>query len=114
MVESKRNPAKVKRASSHPDRPGRECKAEPGSLVPHVDRTRCEGKGDCIEVCPYDVFQIGQMDEAEFQGMPFLVRLKLRVHGKRTVFLPRADSCRACGLCVVACPEKALTLHDSA
>ena len=48
------------------------------------------------------------------RAMPLLVRLELRVHGKKTVFLPRADACNACGLCVVACPEKALTLAEVA
>jgi NAD-dependent dihydropyrimidine dehydrogenase PreA subunit len=32
------------------------------------------------------------------------------VHGKQTAFTPRADACHACGLCVVACPEKAIAL----
>jgi ferredoxin len=36
--------------------------------------------------------------------------MKLWVHGKQTAYTTRADACRACGLCVVACPEKAITL----
>lgn len=105
-----RNPEKAKRAAKHPKRPGKECKAEAGTWAPTVDRARCEGKGDCVEVCPYDVFEVGQMADEEYRKFPFLVRMKLRVHGKKTVFLPKIDACKACGLCVVACPEKALTL----
>jgi NAD-dependent dihydropyrimidine dehydrogenase PreA subunit len=78
--------------------------------VPKVDRRRCEGKADCVAVCPYDVFTVGPIDEAEYRALPALVRLKLFVHGKKTAFTPKAEACRACGLCVVACPEKAITL----
>ncbi|WP_113707468.1 hypothetical protein [Klebsiella michiganensis] len=28
------------------------CKRPPGEIVPVIDRNRCEGKGDCVEVCP--------------------------------------------------------------
>jgi len=105
-----RNPEKAKRAAKHPKRPGLECKAEAGAWAPVVDRKRCEGKGDCVEVCPYDVFEVGKIGDDEYAAMPLLVRLKLRVHGMKTARTPRLDACRACGLCVVACPEKALTL----
>lgn len=110
---AERNPEKAKRAAAHPDRPGEECKAEPGTARPRVDPRRCEGKSDCAEVCPYDVFEIGPIDEAVYRAMPAMVRFKLWVHGKKTAHVPRAEACRACGLCVVACPEKAITLVRS-
>jgi len=50
------------------------------------------------------------MDEADFRALSFFGRLKSRAHGKQTAYTPRADDCRACGLCVVACPENAITL----
>jgi NAD-dependent dihydropyrimidine dehydrogenase PreA subunit len=106
-----RNPEKTKRAARHPDRPGAECKADAGSWIPTVDRQRCEGKGDCIEVCPYGVFELGTIADDEYRAMPFGVRMKLWVHGKKTIYMPKLDACRACGLCVVACPEKALTIE---
>lgn len=110
----KRDPKKVQRAATHPDRPGEECKAEPGAYVPIVDPRRCEGKSDCVAVCPYDVFAVGPIDEAVYRAMPALVRFKLFVHGKRTAETPHADACRACGLCVVACPERAIRLEPRA
>jgi NAD-dependent dihydropyrimidine dehydrogenase PreA subunit len=86
------------------------CRHEPGTLRPRVDRRRCEGKAECVRVCPYDVFEVGPIDEHEYQSFSLLVRLKLRVHGKKTAHTPRADACRSCGLCVSACPEHAITL----
>ncbi len=102
---------KAKRAAAHLGRPGELCKAEPGAYRPVVNRARCEGKRDCVDVCPYDVFEVRKIDAAEYDALPFLVRLKLFAHGKQTAYTPHQDACRACGLCVVACPERAITLE---
>ena len=105
-----RNPAKARRAAAHPERPGEKCRAEPGRVVPVIDRTRCEGKRDCVEVCPYDVFEVRRMEDADFAALSFFMKMKSRAHGRQTAYTPRANACRACGLCVVSCPEKAISL----
>jgi 4Fe-4S ferredoxin len=87
------------------------CDADAGRLVPVVERSRCEGKKDCVEVCPYGVFEVRRMDDADFAGLSFLGRMKSRVHGRQTSYTPGADACHACRLCVTACPEKAITLR---
>ena len=110
MTETSRNPEKAKRAAAHPDRPGEACKAAPAAWRPVVDRRRCEGKSDCVQVCPYDVFEVSTIADDEYRALPALARFKLKVHGMRTAYTPRADACRACGLCVVACPEHAIAL----
>jgi len=102
--------SKAKRAARHPERPGEKCRATPGAFEPKVDRSRCEGKADCAAVCPYEVFEVRRMDHADFDALSFLARLKSRVHGRLTAYTPRANACQACGLCVVACPENAITL----
>jgi len=104
------DPVKARRAAKHPDRPGEACRAEPSRYRIAVDRARCEGKGDCVEVCPYGVFEVRRIDDADFAQLGWLGRLKSRAHGKKTAYTPNVDACHACGLCVVACPEKALTL----
>lgn len=105
-----KNAEKARRAATDPERPGAGCKAGPGIFRPEVNVQRCEGKGDCVAVCPYDVFEIGRIDDATFKAQPLRVRLKLWAHGKQTAYTPNADACRACGLCVVACPEQAIRL----
>jgi len=101
---------KARRAARHPERPGENCRAQPKKFIPVVDRSRCEGKHDCVEVCPYSVFEVRRIDDADFAKLSFLGRLKSRAHQRQTAYLPKADECRACGLCVVACPENAITL----
>jgi ferredoxin len=65
---------KARRAARDPKRPGEKCSAAPGVYRPAVDRSACEGKHDCVEVCPYDVFEVRRIDEARFR--------ETFVHGK--------------------------------
>jgi 4Fe-4S ferredoxin len=104
------NSEKARRAAKRPDRPGEKCGAEAGAYRPVVDRNACEGKRDCVEVCPYDVFEVRQIDDEDFSRLSFRGKLKSRAHGRLTAYTPKEDLCQACGLCVVACPEKAITL----
>lgn len=88
------------------------CRAEAGAFHPVVDPRRCEGKAACVAVCPYDVFEVRRMGDETFAALPLRAKLKVWAHGRQTAFTPRADSCRACGLCVAACPENAIQLID--
>ena len=78
--------------------------------MPLIDRARCEAKEDCVHVCPYHVFAVRRLTDGERQGLGWLARAKLFVHGGRQAFAVRAADCHACGLCVKACPEKAIRL----
>jgi NAD-dependent dihydropyrimidine dehydrogenase PreA subunit len=110
MNESSLNKEKARRAAKHPDRPGEECRADAGTYVPEINRSKCEGKRDCVEVCPYNVFEVRRMDDADFEALGFFAQLKSRAHKRQSAYTPNADQCKACGLCVVACPEKAIKL----
>ena len=85
-------------------------KAEPGVVKPLVDFTRCEAKGPCVEVCPYDVFEIRIIDALDYGNLSFFKKIKNKIHGGKVAYTPKADLCRACGLCLKVCPENAIRL----
>ena len=89
------------------------CADEAARFRPLIDRNRCEAKADCVRVCPYDVFEVRRIDDADFAKLGFLAKLKSRAHRRQTAYTPRADACQACGLCVVACPEGAIELVEA-
>ena len=86
------------------------CKGEPGRVAPVVDRNRCEAKEDCVRVCPYQVFEIRDLTREDRASLSLLGRLKAWAHGNRQAYVVRGADCRACQLCIAACPEQALRL----
>jgi 4Fe-4S ferredoxin len=97
-------------APSSDQRSAAACKSPPGTVIPVVNRNRCEAKADCVAVCPYEVFELRALTPDELAALSFLSRLRVRVHGGQQAFAVRADACRACGLCVSSCPERAISL----
>lgn len=87
----------------------KDCK-EPGVLVPIINRNKCEAKGDCLRVCPYDVFVLDTLTPEQRAAQSWVGRMKTWAHGGKQAFAVKAADCHACGLCVTACPEKAITL----
>ncbi len=92
-----------------------QCKSKsPGEIRPVVRADKCEGKAACVEVCPYNVFEVVSMPDDMYRALSFIGKLKARIHGMKTAATPNADQCMNCGLCVAACPEKAITLQKFA
>ena len=88
-----------------------ECKQEPGAFRPVIDRGRCEGKADCVRVCPVGVFVVGTLPHKLRTGLSIKDKLKGFVHRWQQALLVNEQACEACGQCVSACPEKAITLE---
>jgi NAD-dependent dihydropyrimidine dehydrogenase PreA subunit len=87
-----------------------ECKQAPGVFAPIIDRNRCEGKADCVRVCPTKVFVIGTLPKSARPGLSLKGKIKGVAHRWQQALLMNAERCEACGLCVSACPEQAITL----
>jgi len=85
-----------------------DCSDKP--IRPVIDRNRCEGKDECVRVCPYGVFTVRRMADEDFTKLSVIGKLKSIAHRRRTAYADRIDACHACGACVTACPEKAIKL----
>lgn len=89
------------------------CTAPPMAMEPVIDATRCEAKGACVKVCPYDVFELRTLTPEERAQLSPIHKLKAWVHGNQRAVAVRADACQACGRCVKACPERAIALRPA-
>lgn len=87
-----------------------ECKHEAGEFRPVIDRNRCEGKAGCVSVCPVAVFAIDTLPKAARAGLSLRGKVKGYAHRWQQALLINPTACEACGLCVEACPEAAITL----
>jgi 4Fe-4S ferredoxin len=90
--------------------PSADCKQPSGVVAPVINAHRCEGAGDCEDVCPYHVFALRKLTKPEMKALPFGPWLKVLAHGGKQAFVVNGEACHACGLCVAACPEKAIRL----
>ena len=88
----------------------RDCPQPAGTFHPVIDRNRCEGKAECVAVCPVKVFEIGVLPAEARTGLSFKGKLKGFSHSWRQAFAVRAEACEACGHCVKHCPEEAIVL----
>lgn len=55
-----------------------------------VDLSKCTGSGQCVQVCPVNLFELKE--------------------GKNHLFKEREDECLLCHACEVNCPAKAITI----
>jgi 4Fe-4S ferredoxin len=87
------------------------CQDDSGKVAPFVDRNRCEGKAECVRVCPYGVFQIRKLAPEDRSPLSATGKLKAWMHGWKQAYVVDPANCHACRRCVDACPEDALELR---
>jgi len=56
------------------------------------------------------VYAIGTLPKEERAGLSFRGKIKGLAHKWQQAMLVNAAACEACGLCIAACPEKAISL----
>ena len=87
------------------------CAEQAGKVAPVINRSRCEGKADCVAVCPYAVFEVRQFTWEELGDISLRGRLKAWAHKRMQADVVSPEACHACGLCLKSCPEDAITLE---
>ena len=87
------------------------CADHAGKVAPVINRGRCEGKADCVAVCPYEVFQVRQFSWDELGDISLRGKLKAWAHKRMQADVVAPKACHACGLCLKSCPENAITLE---
>lgn len=85
------------------------CDETGGKLMPVVDFNSCGAKEDCLAVCPYDVFEMRPIAAEDKAQLNLKGKIKTLFFNQKA-YLSDPGLCHACGLCVTACPEKAIKL----
>ncbi len=86
------------------------CPPFPSDFIASINPSKCEAKGPCVPACPYNVTTLLTLTSEQKTELSFLGKIKAKVHGNKRAFISKPDDCHACGLCVQACPEKAIQL----
>jgi NAD-dependent dihydropyrimidine dehydrogenase PreA subunit len=79
-------------------------------MIPVINRNKCEGKADCVAVCPMAVFAVQTLPAEQRKELSLIGKLKGYAHQWQQAYLVLPDACEGCGLCVRSCPESAITL----
>lgn len=85
------------------------CDERPGKLMPEVNFNSCGAKGDCVAVCPFDLFEMREITPEDKANLNLKGKIKTFFF-KEKAYIADPNLCHACGLCVPACPENAIKL----
>ncbi|SHK50206.1 4Fe-4S dicluster domain-containing protein [Reichenbachiella agariperforans] len=85
------------------------CAESGGKLMPLVDFNSCGAKEDCVAICPYDVLEMRPISLEDKAALNLKGKIKTFFF-KHKAYITDPSLCHACGLCVQACPEKAVRL----
>ena len=100
------------RRATDANRTGEHCAEPLGEWMPVVDHSRCEAHEDCVVACPYDVLELKPIEAADWSALGLRGKIRLLAQGRLSAYATGVERCRACGLCVQACPEQAISLRS--
>ena len=80
-----------------------------GTAAPVIDRDRCVGDAGCVAVCPHQVLALRPVAAQDCHGLPASTRFLLSLSSGLQAAVIAPERCRACGLCLAACSQQAIT-----
>lgn len=84
---------------------------EIGTTAPVIDRERCVGDAACIAVCPHQVLALRPVAAQDCDGLPASTRFLLSLSQGLQAAVAAPERCRACGLCLAVCSQRAIALR---
>ena len=63
-----------------------------------------------MRVCPVGVFEVDSLPKEMRSNLSIRGKIKGFAHRWQQALLVNTEACEACGLCIKACPEDAITL----
>ena len=79
---------------------------KPGDGI-QIDKSSCDGCGNCVEVCPQSAISIKILSHEEIKALSFKGRMKVRFKGIGKAEI-NTDLCISCYLCLKQCHEVAI------
>jgi NAD-dependent dihydropyrimidine dehydrogenase PreA subunit len=83
-----------------------QCRPEAGKVFPVIDRNRCDGKQDCVAVCPFDVFAMQRITAFDIVAMPVQPRKAHKLIGKWQAFTASSPALKMRSGSFEASPKK--------
>ena len=110
--EDDERPVEAGSRATDADLSGEHCAELPGEWMPVIDHGRCEAHEDCVVACPNDVLELKPIEAADWGALGLGGKIRLLAQGRLSAYATGAERCRACGLCVLTCPEQAISLRS--
>ncbi|WMT51188.1 MAG: 4Fe-4S ferredoxin [Ferroplasma sp.] len=76
--------------------------------MPVVDQSKCEAKGQCVAVCPENVFELRPRTSEEINGLTFMGKFKARIHNNIVGSPLHIDLCKSAGIAWFHAPKRQL------
>ena len=73
-----------------------------------INRNKCDGCGDCILKCKYNVLRISEISKQESDQLHLLGKIKTLIKGRMKAYVDNQKNCIICKECEENCHEHAI------